>query len=197
MKTLKLTQSMAFRTMEMATPSIKKILEMNPSHNVVYVAIPDPIAPTQQYKTLWEGAIGEQDKTLWGDHWDELTREKTKIILRTGISCRFIQDQSMWNKGIKLNPREIEVLQLAAQGFSNKQIADKFGIGIKTVEKHREHFSEKTGIRGLVALTHYALDIGLVRNNTEPVIGVGGLTSRLDSIVASMIAGILGSMPHF
>ena len=39
----------------------------------------------------------------------------------------------------------MEVLQLIAEGKANKKTADKLGIGIKTVEKHREYpFSQET-----------------------------------------------------
>ena len=38
----------------------------------------------------------------------------------------------------QLTSREIEVLQLIAEGKSNKETATELGIGIKTVEKHRE-----------------------------------------------------------
>ena len=39
----------------------------------------------------------------------------------------------------RLSSRELEVLQLIAEGKPNKQIAAELGISIKTVEKHRQH----------------------------------------------------------
>src|ERR1051326_4387250 len=41
-------------------------------------------------------------------------------------------------KSPKLTPRELEVLQLIAEGYANKQIAGELFISIKTVEKHRQ-----------------------------------------------------------
>ncbi len=38
----------------------------------------------------------------------------------------------------------MEVLQLIAEGKANKETASQLGIGIKTVEKHREHLMEKS-----------------------------------------------------
>ena len=43
----------------------------------------------------------------------------------------------------RLSSREMEVLQLIAEGKANKQVAAELGISIKTVEKHRQHLMEK------------------------------------------------------
>jgi len=43
----------------------------------------------------------------------------------------------------KLTPREMEVLQLIAEGYANKQIAGELFISIKTVEKHRQQLMHK------------------------------------------------------
>src|ERR1039457_2747259 len=48
----------------------------------------------------------------------------------------------------RLTSREMEVLQLIAEGKANKQIAAELGIGMKTVERHREHIMEKLNIHG-------------------------------------------------
>jgi DNA-binding NarL/FixJ family response regulator len=50
-------------------------------------------------------------------------------------------DQAVRSKprNLGLTSREMEVLQLAAEGKANKQTASELGIGMKTVEKHREH----------------------------------------------------------
>jgi len=55
-----------------------------------------------------------------------------------------------------LSPREKEVLQLVAQGFMNKQIADQLQIGLTTVISHRKNIVEKLGIRTVPGLTVYA-----------------------------------------
>ena len=49
-------------------------------------------------------------------------------------------------KAAQLTSREMEVLQLIAEGKANKETASELGIGIKTVEKHREHLMEKLDI---------------------------------------------------
>jgi DNA-binding NarL/FixJ family response regulator len=62
----------------------------------------------------------------------------------------------------RLSPREVEVLQLIAEGLANKQIAAELGISIKTVEKHRQHLMSKLGIHDTAGLTRYAIGAGVV-----------------------------------
>jgi DNA-binding NarL/FixJ family response regulator len=63
-----------------------------------------------------------------------------------------------------LTPREMEVLQLVAEGNTNKKAASELGIGIKTVEKHRGHLMEKLDIHHTAGLTHYAISAGIIEN---------------------------------
>jgi DNA-binding NarL/FixJ family response regulator len=64
-----------------------------------------------------------------------------------------------------LTSRESEVLQLIAEGFSNKQIAAELGISIKTVEKHRQQVMNKLSIHDVAGLTRYAISKGLVERS--------------------------------
>jgi DNA-binding CsgD family transcriptional regulator len=59
-----------------------------------------------------------------------------------------------------LSVREREVLQLVAQGFLNKEIADRLTISQTTVISHRKHIVEKLGIHTLAGLTVYAYTHG-------------------------------------
>lgn len=62
----------------------------------------------------------------------------------------------------QLSEREIQVLQLIAEGLANKQTADELGISIKTVEKHRQNVMDKLHIHDTAGLTRYAIAAGLV-----------------------------------
>lgn len=55
----------------------------------------------------------------------------------------------------KLSIREIEILGLIMQGFTNQQIAEKLFISFETVRSHRKHILEKTGARNTAALINY------------------------------------------
>jgi DNA-binding NarL/FixJ family response regulator len=66
-----------------------------------------------------------------------------------------------------LTSREMEVLQLVAEGKANKQTAAELGIGIKTVEKHREHLMEKLNIHDTAGLTRYAISAGIIESSVQ------------------------------
>jgi DNA-binding NarL/FixJ family response regulator len=60
-----------------------------------------------------------------------------------------------------LSPREREVLLLIAEGLTSKEIAARFDLSKKTVDKHRQRIMEKLQIRGTASLTKYAISAGL------------------------------------
>jgi DNA-binding NarL/FixJ family response regulator len=70
-------------------------------------------------------------------------------------------------KAARLTSREMEVLQLIAEGEANKQIASELGIGIKTVEKHREHLMQKLNIHDTAGLTRYAIGAGIIESSVQ------------------------------
>ena len=61
-----------------------------------------------------------------------------------------------------LSEREIEVLRLAARGFSNPEIADKLVISRRTAEHHVQHIYGKLGVRSRPALAFFAMEHGLI-----------------------------------
>lgn len=63
---------------------------------------------------------------------------------------------------ICLTTREREVLQLIAEGRSNKEIASDLYISIKTVEKHRQSIMKKLNIHDVAGLTRYAISGGII-----------------------------------
>ena len=68
-------------------------------------------------------------------------------------------------KVVRLSSREVEVLQLIAEGHANKQVAAELGISIKTVEKHRQHLMSKLNIHDVAGLTRYAIAAGIIENS--------------------------------
>jgi DNA-binding NarL/FixJ family response regulator len=71
------------------------------------------------------------------------------------------------SKAAALTSREMEVLQLIAEGKANKETADELGIGIKTVEKHREHLMQKLDIHDTAGLTRYAISAGIIESSVQ------------------------------
>ena len=66
-----------------------------------------------------------------------------------------------------MTARESEVLQLIAEGFSNKQIAAELAISIKTVEKHRQQVMNKLNIHDVAGLTRYAISKRMVERTVN------------------------------
>jgi DNA-binding CsgD family transcriptional regulator len=62
----------------------------------------------------------------------------------------------------KLTPREMQLLNLIGQGFTNKQIADKLSITLNTVQTHRKSIMKKTKCKGTADLTNFAFSRGLL-----------------------------------
>ncbi len=71
---------------------------------------------------------------------------------------------------VRLTGREIEVLQLIAEGAANKQIAGELGISIKTVEKHRQNLMDKLHIHETAGLTRYAISSGVIDNMVQTLL---------------------------
>ena len=62
----------------------------------------------------------------------------------------------------RLTPRQREVLQLIAEGHTNREIAALLGISIKTVETHRTQLMETLDIHEVAGLVRFALRVGLI-----------------------------------
>jgi RNA polymerase sigma factor (sigma-70 family) len=61
-----------------------------------------------------------------------------------------------------LTPREREVLELIARGLTNRQIAERLHISIKTVETHRGNMMQKLDVHDRAELIKFAIDSGVI-----------------------------------
>lgn len=64
---------------------------------------------------------------------------------------------------VKLTKRQKEILDLAVQGLSNKEIANHLGKSIRTVEAHRFSMMKKMGVKNLIELSKKAKQLGLLK----------------------------------
>ena len=64
-----------------------------------------------------------------------------------------------------LTPRQREILQLIAEGYSTKKIAQTLSISVKTVETHRMQLMERLEIHDITGLVRYAIRVGLVKSD--------------------------------
>ena len=95
-----------------------------------------------------------------------VTRGET--YLSPAVSKHFVTDYIQRFSGGEtsaelLTPRQREVLQLIAEGYSTKKIAQTLRISVKTVETHRMQLMERLEIHDIAGLVRYAIRIGLVK----------------------------------
>ena len=70
----------------------------------------------------------------------------------------------------RLTSREIEVLQLLAEGKANKEAATELGISTTTVKKHRAKIMSKLNIHDTAGLTRYAISAGIIDSDVQSTI---------------------------
>jgi len=72
------------------------------------------------------------------------------------------------NDRLTLTPREVEVLAAMADGLSNKAIARRLGVVVKTVENHKTRVFDKLGVRTQAHAAGLAISHGLLSTGTAP-----------------------------
>lgn len=87
--------------------------------------------------------------------------------LSSQVSARLIDhitnpEKKQKQEGIPLTEREIEVLRLIADEYSNSEIANKLFISIRTVDTHRRNLLEKLQVKNTAGLVKYAINKGLL-----------------------------------
>jgi two-component system response regulator NreC len=83
----------------------------------------------------------------------------TKAVLEDYLTKRTDQAQP---RSDTLTLREQEVLRLAAEGKTTREIADMLHLSVKTIEKHRSSMMRKLGLQSLPDLIKYAIRKGLI-----------------------------------
>jgi len=121
------------------------------------------------------GAVGFLLKQTSSHDLSKAIREvqKGNTFFSPSIAKR-LHDQRMPANGValrkkvaRLSSRELEVLQLIAEGKANKQTAAELGISIKTVEKHRQNLMAKLNIHEISGLTRYAIAAGIIESSVQ------------------------------
>jgi DNA-binding NarL/FixJ family response regulator len=73
-----------------------------------------------------------------------------------------------------LSERQVQVLRLIARGYSNKEIAAKFALSVKTVETYKARSMDKLNIRSRVDLVRYAVECGWLGTDVPDPLVVDG-----------------------
>jgi DNA-binding NarL/FixJ family response regulator len=119
------------------------------------------------FEGLEAGAAGYVLKRSADD--DLIDALRTVASGRTFLSGRTQQSlMREWREGGRsdvddgLTPRELEIVKLIAEAYTNRQIAETLNVSEKTVESHRGNVLSKLGMRDRVELVRYAIRRGLV-----------------------------------
>jgi DNA-binding NarL/FixJ family response regulator len=98
----------------------------------------------------------------------DAAHRRLPLFLVRSFDCvlrKMAEDAASWPEGelSVLSRREREIVQLLAEGQSNKEVSALLGIGLKTVEAHRAKIMRKIRVASAAGLVRYAIRNGLVQ----------------------------------
>lgn len=156
----------------------RQILQTAPSTKVLMLSAHGDDAYVEQVMAL--GASGYLIKQTAAHMLTAAIREvhQGKLFLSPSISKRrkdhdekaHARGDLPGKKAVQLSSREMEVLQLIAEGKANKETAEELHISVKTVEKHRQSLMEKLNIHDTAGLTRYAISAGIIESSVQVTI---------------------------
>jgi DNA-binding NarL/FixJ family response regulator len=90
----------------------------------------------------------------------------TEAITKLVFEDFYLQEKTGKKRIHKVNDgltkRESEVLELVAEGISNREIGDRLFISVKTVETHKMHILDKLGLKNTTELVKYAIKNNII-----------------------------------
>lgn len=140
---------------------IKKLLEQQSSLKIIMLTMYEKIEYLQE--ALKSGAKGYVIKRAADSELVDAIRTVLKegVYIHPQMAKEFVKEsmKKVSSNG-ELSPREKEVLILLSRGFTNKEIASKLSISIKTVETYRARIMEKLGITSRAEFIEYTIKRG-------------------------------------
>lgn len=101
--------------------------------------------------------------TLRSGH-DYFSKTVTQVLLNSYLKKAERNENAAFNKQLKsLSEREMDVLKLFAESFTNQEIADRLFISIRTVESHKNNIMRKINLRTTVDLVKFAIQNNLIQ----------------------------------
>jgi two-component system response regulator NreC len=160
--------------MDIAMPNLngaeatRQIKRRFPSTRVVILTMHE----NRQYlaQILGAGAIGVVLKRAAGTELVQAVKAagRGESFFSPAIATMMLEDYRFHraveghDEGDTLTEREREILQLVAEGKSNKEIADLLTLSIKTVQTHRSHLMQKLDAHDRTELVKYAIQHGII-----------------------------------
>jgi len=95
--------------------------------------------------------------------YDFYAKTITSILLNSYISDEDINKSEKEDRQRDLSVREMEIFKLIAEGVSNRSIAEKLFISVRTVETHKNNIMKKIGLRTTVDLVKFAIKNNIIQ----------------------------------
>lgn len=148
--------------------AVQRIVKEKPETNVVILSMYDDRVSVE--KSLKAGAKGFIVKVSTADEIVDAINEVAsgRFYLCSKVSKYIVQgflgkSTSRKRDVTGLTPKEKEVLQLIAEGYSSKQIARNFNLSLNTIHVHRNNIMKKLGIHKQAELVRYAIKEGIAQ----------------------------------
>jgi two-component system response regulator NreC len=148
----------------------RRLQRSRPDIRVLILSMHDD--PDSVDRALRAGARGYALKGLGGDTLCEALRTvaRGEVYLSPGISEYVLQGYLRGDDRPNADPlteREREILQLIAEGYTSREIAQRLGLKPKTVQNHRANIMEKLQLNSTAGLVRYAIHCGLTTVRAE------------------------------
>ncbi|MEO6054956.1 MAG: response regulator transcription factor [Chthoniobacterales bacterium] len=152
----------------------RQILQILPGSRVIILSAYEDDAYLE--RALETGVAGFLIKQTSANILAEAVRAVAngKTFFTPSLAKRLSQYEKNANKGTsrkrknaQLTSREMEILQLIAEGMANKQTASELGITVKTVEKHRQKLMDKLNVHNTAGLTRHAIAVGVIESSSQ------------------------------
>ncbi|MBE0639117.1 MAG: response regulator transcription factor [Bacteroidales bacterium] len=89
--------------------------------------------------------------------------EEVKNVIMMEMVRKKTSTGKIFGEPIPITPRELDVLQLIVDEFTNQEIAEKLFVSVRTVDAHRRNLLEKTGSRNTAGLVKFAIENNLLK----------------------------------
>lgn len=147
--------------------SVGKLIKQDPKAKVLILSMYDDRVSVE--KALKAGAKGFVVKVARAEEFLEAVREVAAGRFYFGgriskfLVQGFLGKHAPKKRGQHLTNKEKEILQLIAEGYSSKQIAQHFTLSLNTIHVHRNNIMRKLGIHKQAELVRYALKEGIAQ----------------------------------
>ncbi len=99
--------------------------------------------------------------TLRNGH-DYYSKSITNLLLNRYISSLKTDEMSQNTDINNLSARQVEILKLWGENYSNQEIADRFFISVRTVESHKNHIMQKLNLKSTVDMVKFAIKNNII-----------------------------------